>query len=128
MGGERLGRVALALDVIYCLLTGALLVLFRARVGGLLRLPGPLVAAAGGAVVGWAVIVLGQTVRIDWRRGIKQVLAANTVAAVALALAAAFHPARGARVLLAFIALDVMALAVAQGISLVRRGPGRTDG
>ena len=128
MGGERLGRVALALDVIYCLLTGALLVLFRARVGGLLRLPAPLVAAAGGAVAGWAVIVLGQTVRIDWRRGIKQVLTANVVASVVLAVVAAFHPARGARVLLAFIALDVMALAVAQGISLVRRGPGRRDG
>ena len=128
MGGERLGRIALALDVIYCLLTGALLVVFRARVGGLLRLPGPLVAAVGGATIGWAVIVLGQTVRMDWRRGVKQVLAANVAGSIALAVVSAFHPVRGARALLAFIALDVMALAGAQGISLIRRGPGRRNG
>mgnify|MGYP001555625711 CR=1 FL=1 len=128
MGGERLGRIALALDVIYGLLTGGLLIVFRARVGGLLRLPGPLVAALGGAAVGWAVIVLGQTVRMDWRRGVKQVLAANVAGSIALAVVSAFHPVRGARALLAFIALDVMALAVAQGISLIRRGPGRRNG
>ena len=119
--------MSLAFDAIYCLLTGTLLVVLRARLGGLLRTPPSLVAAAGGATAGWALIVLGQTVRIDWRRGIKQVLSVNGVASVLLAVAAAFHPARGARVLLAFVSLDVMALGVAQGISLIRRGGRSTD-
>ncbi len=122
MGAERLARASLALDAIYCLISGALLVILRARVGGLLRLPGTLIAAAGAATVGWAMVVLGQTVRIDWRTGIKQVLGVNALVSILLAIAAALHPARGARLLLAFISLDVMSLAVVQGVSLVRRG------
>ena len=43
-------------------------------------------------------------------------------ASVLLAVFAALHPARGARVLLAFMALDVISFAVAQGVSLLRRG------
>ena len=33
------------------------------------------IGALGAAVIGWAYVMLGQTVRIDWRRGIKQMLA-----------------------------------------------------
>jgi hypothetical protein len=122
MGGERLARAVLALDAVYCAVVGSLLVLFRARVGGLLRLPGVVVAAAGAATAASAGFLIGQAVRIDWRRGIKQTMAANAGVSMVLALAAALHPARGARVLLAFFALDVISLAVAQGVSLVRRG------
>jgi len=122
MSGERLARASLALDAIYCLISGALLVVFRARAGGLLRVPALLIAAAGAATIGWAMVALGQTVRIDWRTGVKQVLAANVLASVLLAIGAALHPARGARMLLAFISLDVMSIAAIQGVSLVRRG------
>ena len=121
MTGERLARATLALDFIYCAVVGALLVLFNGRLASLLRAPGILVVAAGVATAAWGFVVLGQSVRIDWRRGIKQTLVANGLASTLLALAAALHPARGARALLAFTALDVMALAVAQALSLVRR-------
>ena len=67
----------------------------------------------------------GELYRIDWRTGSKQVLTANALAAVALAVAAALHPVRGARILLAFVSLDVVAFAVAQGISLIRDGSPR---
>ena len=71
------------------------------------------VAAIGAAVIGWAYVVLGQTVRIDWRRGIKETEAANTLAAMLLALGAALHPGRGASALMAFVSLDVISIAVA---------------
>jgi ABC-type cobalamin transport system permease subunit len=121
MSGERLARIALALDAMYCAALGLVAIVLRARLGGLLRLPGALVFTAGAAAAGWAYLVLGQTVRIDWRAGIKQVLVANAVASVLLAVAAACHPARGARLLLAFLSLDVMSFAVLQGLSLTDR-------
>jgi tetrahydromethanopterin S-methyltransferase subunit E len=120
MNGERLARVSLALDAVYCGLVGLLIIVLRARIGGLVRLPALLIGAIGAAIVGWAYVVLGQTARIDWRKGVKQTLSANVVVSVLLALGAALHPVRGARALLAFLALEVMSFAVAQGISLVR--------
>ena len=120
MGGERLARVTLALDAIYCGVMGLLAIVFRARIGGLVRLPGAFVGAIGAAVIGWAYVVLGQTVRIDWRRGIKETVAANAFAAMLLALGAALHPGRGASALMAFVSLDVISIAVAQLLSLTR--------
>lgn len=123
MSGERLARVTLALDAVYCAAMGLLAIAFRARIGQLVGLPGLLVGALGAAVIGWAYVVIGQTARIDWRRGIKQTVTANTVAAALLALGAALHPGRGASALMAFVSLDVISLAVAQALSLIR---GRT--
>ena len=117
--------MTLALDAVYCAVMGLVAIVFRARIGGLVGLPGTLIGALGAAVVGWAYVVLGQTVRIDWRRGIKETLTANTVVATLLALGAALHPSRGASALMAFVSLDVMSLAVAQAISLIR-GRSRT--
>jgi len=120
MNGERLARLTLALDAVYCAVMGLTVIVFRARIGGLMRVPGLLIGALGAAVIGWAYVVLGQTVRIDWRRGIKQTLAANTVVATLLALGAALHPGRGASALMAFVSLDVISIAVAQALSLIR--------
>jgi hypothetical protein len=122
MSGELFGRAWLALDFIYCAVVGSIAIAMRARLGGLMRLPAILVAAVGAAVLGWGMLVLAQTVRIDWRTGVKQVLLANVAVAVLLAALAAFHPVRGARLLLAFVSLDVMSLAVVQSITLWRRG------
>jgi hypothetical protein len=120
MNGERLARVTLALDAVYCAVMGLIVIVFRAWIGSLVRLPGAFVGAIGVAVIGWAYVVLGQTVRIDWRRGIKETVAANTLAAMLLALGAALHPGRGASALMAFVSLDVISIAVAQVLSLTR--------
>ena len=96
------------LDAMYCAIIGLLLVAMRARIGGLLQVPGLLVAAVGAATVGWAGVVLGQAMRRDWRRAIKQTMVANAGVSMLLAVAAALHPARGARAFLAFTALDVV--------------------
>jgi hypothetical protein len=121
MRGEWLARASLALEAAYCATVGALLIVFRVRLGSLSQLPAGLVAMAGAATVGWAMVVLGQTVRVDWRTGIKQTVAANVAASTLLAVGAAVHPTCGARALLAFTALDVMALAVAQVMALAKR-------
>jgi hypothetical protein len=125
MSGERLARVTLALDAVYCGLVGLVAIAFRGRIGALVGLPGVVIAALGAAVVGWAYVVLGQTVRLDWRRGIWQTMTANSVVAFLLALGAALHPGRGASALMAFVSLDVMSIAAAQAISLIR---GRSKG
>jgi hypothetical protein len=121
MSGERLARLTLALDAVYCGVLGLLTIALRGRIGGLVGLPGVVIGALGAAVIGWAYVVLGQTVRIDWRRGIKQTVAANSVAAFLLALGAALHPGRGASAIMAFVSLDVISIAVAQTLSLIRR-------
>ena len=122
MSGERFGRAWLALDFIYCVVVGSSAIALRARLGALMRLPGLAVAALGAAVLGWGMLVLAQSVRIDWRAGVRQVFMTNAVVAPLLAAAAALHPVPGARLLLAFVSLDVMSLAVVQGITLWRRG------
>lgn len=111
----------MALDAIYCATVGVAFVVFRARLGGLLGLPPVLVASAGAATAGWSAVVLGQTVRIDWRAAAKQTAAANALIAALLGLGAALHPVRGARALLVVTALEVASFPVALVISLVRR-------
>lgn len=125
MSGERLARITLALDAVYCGIVGLIAIALRGRIGALIGVPGVIVAAAGAAVVGWAYVVLGQTVRMDWRRGIWQTMTANSVMAFLLALGAALHPGRGASALMAFVSLDVMSIAAAQAISLLRGRPKR---
>lgn len=128
MSGERLARVSLALNAVYCAFFGLLAIAFRSRIGGLVGLPGLVVGALGAAVIGWAYVLLAQTVRIDWRRGIKETVAASSAVAVLLALGAALHPGRGASALMAFVSLDVISIAVAQALSLMRRDSrARTD-
>lgn len=121
MSGERLARLTLALDAVYCAIMGLLAIVFRNRIGALVRVPGLVIGAGGAAVIGWAYVALGQTARIDWRRGIKEMVAANAVVAMLLALGAAMHPGRGASALMAFVSLDVISIAVAQALSLMRR-------
>jgi len=121
MSGERLARLTLALDAVYCAVMGLLAIVFRHRIGALVRAPGLVIGAGGAAVIGWAYVALGQTARIDWRRGIKEMVAANAVVSMLLALGAAMHPGRGASALMAFVSLDVISIAVAQALSLMRR-------
>ncbi len=121
MSGERLARASLALDAIFCSSVGILFIVLRARLAGILRLPVGLVVAAGVAIIGWATVVLGQTVRIEWRSGAKQTAAVNAAASALLGLGAALHPSRGARAFLVVSALEVGSFAVAQVISLLRR-------
>lgn len=127
MTGERYGRAWLALDFLYCTLVGLVAIGLRQRLGGLMRVPAVLMAVMGAASIAWAVLVLGQSVRIDWRTGVRQVFLANALVATLLAVSAAFHPVRGARLLLAFVSLDVMSLAVVQGITLWRRSGGERE-
>lgn len=116
------------MNAVYCAFFGLLAIAFRSRIGGLVGLPGLVVGALGAAVIGWAYVLLAQTVRIDWRRGIKETVAASSAVAVLLALGAALHPGRGASALMAFVSLDVISIAVAQALSLMRRDSrARTD-
>lgn len=120
MSGERLARASLALDAVYCAFIGLAAIVFRRRISGLVGIPGPAVGALGAAVIGWAYVVLGQTVRIDWRRGVKQMMTANTIVASLLTLASALHPGRGASALMAFVSLDLISIAAVQAVALTR--------
>jgi hypothetical protein len=121
MDGQRLARASLLLDALFCAALGASLVILRARLSRVLRLPGVVVAGIGVTSVGWAALVLAQALRLDWRSAAKQTAAANAAGAVALAGVAAVHPGRGGRALLALTAIEVFGFAVPLALSLVRR-------
>jgi hypothetical protein len=121
MDGERLARASLALDAAYCTTIGLLALALRTRLSGLLGLPAAVIAAAGVAAIGWAGLVIGQALRTDWHRGTAETATANMGVSIALAVASAFHPGRGARLLLSFVSLDVASFGVAQLIALARR-------
>jgi methyl coenzyme M reductase alpha subunit len=125
MTGQRLARVSLLIDAVFCATVGIVLIALRKRLGQTLRLPGLIVAAIGAGAAGWSAVVLAQALRGDWRTAAGQVALANVAGAAALIVVAAFHPARGARVLLATTAAEVFGFAVALGLSLLRLRPWR---
>lgn len=121
MEAQRLARISLLIDALYCAVVGGTLVVLRERLARVLRLPAVVVAAAGLTTVGWAVLVLTQAGKRDWRVAAKRMAAANAAGAGALALGAAVHPRPGARAILAFTAIEVFAFVVPPMVALLRR-------
>lgn len=127
MNGQRLARASLLLDALFCAAVGAALVALRHRLSTSLRLPGMVVGGLGLGTIGWAGVVVAQALRRDWRSAAKQTASANALGAVTLAGAAAMHPGRRARAMLALTAVEVAAFAVPQALSLVRRRTRATE-
>ena len=87
----------------------------------LLRVPEAALAAVGALTLAWAYVVVRLARRVDWRRPVAAVAAANVGAAGAIAAVAAISPTLGARLLLGAVAVEVAAFAAAQGVALRRR-------
>ena len=122
MTGEALGRRLLRLDALYCAGAGLIALLLVAPLAELFGIPPALLVGAGVATLAWAAVLNRIAQRIDWRRPVAIVAAANVGAALAIAALALVAPAAAARVLLAAVAVEVAAFGVGQ-IAALRRAP-----
>ena len=121
MTGEALGRRLLRLDALYCAGAGLIALLLFAPLAELFRIPPVLLVGAGVATLAWATLLDRIAQRIDWRRPVAIVAAANVAAALAIAALAVVAPATAARVLLAAVSIEVASFAAGQVVAL-RRG------
>jgi hypothetical protein len=120
VSGEVLGRRLLRLDAVYCAGAGLIAVALFAPIARLLEAPQAVPAVAGAVAIGWALVLRSLARRPGWRVHVGSVAAANAVAAGAIAALAVLAPATAARLLLAAVALEVGAFAVAQVVALRR--------
>jgi hypothetical protein len=119
MSGNRLGRLSLRADALYCLLVG-LTVASTAPVTALaVGLPTLVVAGIGAAVVLWAAVVWRLSLRPStWN--LRLVLAANALASCALAAVSLAAASVLVLLTLATVAIDVAGFAGTQAIALRR--------
>lgn len=125
MDGHRLGRLSLRLDVIYCVVLGALVTLLAGTVSTMTALPRGFVVALGLAVLGWAALVEWMLGALELRRALRLVMVANCAAALGVALVSLRASDHVATVTVLAVAVDVALFAVSQSIALARlRGDG----
>ncbi|MGX1576253.1 hypothetical protein ACX12M_09610 [Cellulosimicrobium cellulans] len=126
MVGERLGLLSLRLDAAYCLVLGVVVAALAPSWAPALRVPVPVLAGLGVAVVVWAGAVVWMSARLPLRAALRTVMVANVVAAAAVAAFSA--TTAGVLVLLAVLAVaaDVGLFAGSQAVALrrLRAAPG----
>ncbi|WP_424186845.1 hypothetical protein ACOBQX_03155 [Actinokineospora sp. G85] len=120
MTGNRLGRVSLRLDVVYCLIVGFSVAVSAPFTTGVVRLPVGVVVAIGAVVAGWAVIVWWLVSTKPLRLGLRLVMVANTVAAVALVAVSVTATDLLVVGVLVAVAIEVAAFALSQFVALRR--------
>lgn len=120
MNGDRLARISLRIDAVYCLVIGALVAIVSPFAGSLVGLPIILLVGIGMATSGWGVYVWLLVMRHPIRTSARFVMSANIAVTCLLAVtglvAGTTVLALGAFVL----AVDVAAFAVSQGVALRR--------
>ncbi|MDT0157583.1 hypothetical protein Q9R19_08110 [Microbacterium sp. ARD32] len=115
---ERIGRVSLRVDAIYCAILGAAIVVAAALIAKGITLPPLVIALTGVIVVGWAAAVIALLAHLRLRSALRIVMAVNVLAAVAIAFAAMLTTSALVSVAVLTIAVDVLLFAVSQGIAL----------
>lgn len=136
MDGERLGRLSLRADAVYCLILGITLLIVGSlvpavspeaavEVGTHVLAPSGVgagwVSAIGILVAAWGMVVAQLERRRPLRQALTAVLVANVVAALALGAVSALIGGVLLTATLAALALDVAAFAVSQGVALGRQ-------
>jgi len=119
-----LSRSALRWDAAYCVLIGALTVMFAAPLAGHLGLPAWLVALAGFGVIAWAGIVWGMARGDEWWGPTAMVAGSNLLVFVLL-IVWAFGTSGPAGAVLGLIAAQVLAFAAVQTASVIKGWPDR---
>ncbi len=127
MDAHRVGRVSLRLDAAYCALAAVLVGAFAAPLAEVFAVPGWVLVAVAAGTAGWAAALWHAAGRVAARPWLVTVLAANVVAAVAVAGLAVSWPAGAFALLLGAVAVEVAAFAVSQAVAL-RRGAGAAAG
>jgi hypothetical protein len=120
MAGETLGRRLLTLDAVYCAAAGVIAIVAFVPLAELLEAPEPLLVAAGGATIVWALLVRRLARVAAWQRPVAAVAAANVLGAAALGALAFVTPRLAGQLLLAAVAIEVAAFAAGQLVALRR--------
>lgn len=120
MSGERLGRLSLRLDAIYCLVLGVVVAVAAPLVESPTGLSAPLLLAIGIAAAGWGVLVWWSSERWPLRLTLRCVMVANLVASGALAVTGLVAGPVALMIGAAVLSIDVAAFAVSQGVALRR--------
>jgi len=110
----RFAKRSLTFDAAYCAGAGLSAVLLAPGLASLFGAPTLLIRVLGVVTVVWAVILQAAPSRVGVRPMLRVVAAANASAAVVLAALAFLAPRLAAQALLAAVALEVSAFAVAQ--------------
>lgn len=118
--GERLGRLSLRWDAIYCTVLGIGVTVGSAWLAPLLGLSAALVTVLGLAVVAWAVLLTWLTSRLRLRTALRLVLLANVLAAAGIAASSVVVTSLLVGVVVATVAADVAAFAVSQAVAMGR--------
>lgn len=115
--GERLGRWSLRIDAVYCASLGAAVAFLAPVLAGPLGIPGEGIRAAGAAVVVWAGVVAALLTRLDLSAALRVVMAANIVAALAVAAVSTIAGTALAVISVLAVAVDVALFAASQAMA-----------
>ena len=119
-----LSRSALWWDAAYCVLAGALIVVFAAPLGDHVGLPAWLVALGGFGVLAWAGILWGMARGDEWWGPTAMVAGVNLFIFVLLVVWA-FGTNGPAGAVLGLAAAQVLAFAALQAASIIKGWPNR---
>ncbi len=118
INGDALGRWSLRLDAAYCAVLGTGVAVSSEWIARGVALPQPVIAAAGIAVVVWAVGVLWMLSRLPLRLALRQVMAANVLAAIVVGSVSAAAATVLIVVAVLTVAVDIALFATSQAIAL----------
>lgn len=118
INGRKLGMWSLRLDAVYCTLLGATVALFAAPIAEVVALPGPLIAAAGIAVVLWAGLVLWMLMTPRIQTALRMVMGVNIPAALLVAVCVIAAGTLLAVVGVLAVAVDIARFAGSQALAL----------
>ncbi len=120
MTGDRLARLSLRFDAIYCIAIGLLVTATAPLTAQGVALSTPLLVSVGGATFVWGAYVWWASYRRPIRTSLRLVMIANMAASLGLA-ATGLVAGTTVLTLAAFaLAIDVAAFAVSQGVALRR--------
>jgi hypothetical protein len=116
---NRVGRLSLRFDAVYCAVGAASLILFLGPISHRLSVAPAVTAVIAVGVGGWAIVLYRIARRRRIRRWLIGVLVANLAAATLIAAYAAVKPWDGAfTVLLVAVSVEIAAFAASQAFAL----------
>lgn len=120
MTGDRIARISLRIDAVYCVVLGVLVAAAAPLASGPLALPALLLTAVGVGTTAWGVFVWIASHATPLRRRTLLVMAANIVASLGLAATGILAGTALLSIAALVLAADVAAFAVSQGVAVRR--------
>lgn len=120
MTGDRLARLSLRFDAVYCIVLGLVVAVTTPFTTSGLALPPALLIGIGGATFVWGAYIWRASYQRSIRTSARLVMVANIVASAGLATTGIVAGTTVLALAAFALAIDVAAFAVSQGIALRR--------